>query len=99
MKLNKRTLAIATSLSLCSLGIGIGAASARDDQIIYQSGPIIPLEQIVRIVQSAYPNAQIEKIKLEREEERGLVYEIDLTNDRDIYINANTGQVFGTDED
>jgi uncharacterized membrane protein YkoI len=100
MKLNRRTLAIATTLAIGSLGVGITAAAAvDDDELIQQSGPLITIEQLVRIVQSAYPGAQIEKVKLEREEERGLVYEIDLTNDLDIYVQANTGEVLGTDED
>jgi hypothetical protein len=98
MKLNSRTLAIATTLVLSSLGVGVSAASAGDDEVIQQAGPVLTMEQLITIVQSAYPEAQVEKVRLERED-RGLVYEVDLTNDLDVYVQANTGQILDTDED
>lgn len=99
MKSNLRFWAIAAIVTLSGLGISAQSAVADHDEYPRaQAGPILSLEQLMRVILQAIPEVEVEEVKLENQGPRGLIYEVELNDDREVYINARTGEILEIDD-
>ena len=68
---------------------------------LLNSGEIMPLDDILKIVRQAFPGKLLE-VELEIEDKQ-IVYEIEILNAdgivKEIYINAKTGKIISTHDD
>ncbi|MBD2462383.1 hypothetical protein H6G89_15155 [Oscillatoria sp. FACHB-1407] len=101
MKLNPRLLAIASVIIPLTLGTVAPVARAdKDDEYPRaQAGPILSMPQLMRIVLQIAPNNEIEEVNLEPRGERGLIYVVELNDERLVYVNARSGEVLEIEED
>ncbi len=81
--------------------IGTGFVSAQDPDETPagpEDKPTITSEQATQTVLEAYPDATIEKTELVKED-GVLVYEVELDNEPDVLVDANSGEIIGTDDE
>jgi uncharacterized membrane protein YkoI len=70
---------------------------ANEPAVAQSSAPAIRIEEAIQIARSVVPNAVIKEVELEREDGR-LIWEIEFTNDIEVKIDANTGDVVDIDD-
>lgn len=101
MKSNSRILAIASIAALVTLSVYAPAALADRDHEYprAQAGPILSMQQLMRVVLQVAPNAEVEEVNLEPRGWRGLIYIVELNDDRKVHVNARSGEVIEIEED
>ncbi|MDX2214406.1 MAG: PepSY domain-containing protein [Oculatellaceae cyanobacterium bins.114] len=101
MKPNQYLLAIASIATLLALSAyaPVALADKDDDYPRAHAGPILSMQQLIRIVLQVAPDTEVEEINLEPRGERGLIYVVKLNDDREVYVNARSGEVLEIEED
>ena len=83
----------------------VSILQADSDQIearkLLESGEIMPLDEILKIIKHKYPGKLLE-VELESENKQ-IVYEVEILTDngvvKEIYINAKTGKIISAEDD
>jgi uncharacterized membrane protein YkoI len=101
MKSNFRILAIASIAAPLALSVSAPIALADRDHEYprAQAGPILSMTQLMRIVLRVAPNTEVEEVNLEPRGWRGLIYIVELNDDRKVHVNARSGEVVEIEED
>lgn len=94
----KFAIAIALSTAIAMIGLPNSVALADADEQTAQAGPILSVDQVILLVRAIQPYGEVDELKIENDEDRGLVYRIKLTDRTRIYMDAQTGEILEIDD-
>lgn len=95
MNFNNQKIGLGFAAALLLGAVGSESALA---QVRPQNQPKVSIDQAIQTVLAASPDTIATKAELESENGL-LVYEVDLNNDREVTVNANSGQIIGSKQD
>ena len=101
MNLNKQMIkvAIAALVLLGAIDAGFTLAKEAEDQpLTPQDKPKITEQQAIKTVLEANPGTTVKTTELEKEN-AVLVYEVELDNKLEVMVDANSGQIVGTEQE
>ena len=84
------------SQGLSEAGYAVDVAKDGIEGLHYAN--VAEYDVLTQTVLEAYPDATIEETELVREN-GVLVYEVELDNEPDVLVDANSGEIIGTDDD
>ncbi|MCJ2542576.1 PepSY domain-containing protein [Thermostichus vulcanus] len=70
---------------------------ANEPAVAQSSAPAIRTEEAIQIARGVVPNGVIKEVELERKDGR-LIWEIEFTNDIEVKIDANSGDIVDIDD-
>ena len=91
-------IAITASVLLGAMSALVVAKDADDQPLTPQDKPSITEQQAIKTVLEANPGTTVLKTELEKEN-AVLVYEVELDNKLEVMVDANSGQIVGTEQE